>query len=87
MRLLSLFMLLVLCATCNAWRRTGSAADQDHYKVLGVPADASTAEIKRAFRKQAVQYHPDRTNNDPVAAEKFVKINEASQVLTDPTER
>ena len=62
------------------------AIKQDYYEVLGVPRNASDAEIKRAFRKLAFQYHPDR-NKEPGAEEKFKEINEAFQVLSDPEKR
>ena len=62
------------------------ALKQDYYEVLGVPRQASDEAIKRAFRKLAFQYHPDR-NKDPRAEEKFKEINEAYQVLSDPEKR
>ena len=55
----------------------------DYYAVLGVGRDATDAQIKRAFRKLAQQWHPD-VNKDPAAAERFKEINEAYQVLSDP---
>ncbi|MCJ7670368.1 MAG: molecular chaperone DnaJ [Dehalococcoidia bacterium] len=62
------------------------AIKQDYYGVLGVPRNASDAEIKKAFRKLAFQYHPDR-NREPGAEGKFKEINEAHQVLSDPEKR
>jgi len=59
---------------------------QDYYEVLGVPRQASDEAIKRAFRKLAFQFHPDR-NKDPGAEEKFKEINEAYQILSDPEKR
>jgi molecular chaperone DnaJ len=58
----------------------------DYYELLGVPRNASGGEIKQAFRRLALQYHPDR-NKDPGAEEKFKEINEAYQVLSDPEKR
>jgi curved DNA-binding protein len=59
----------------------------DYYKVLGVSPTATTDEIKKAYRRLAVRYHPDKTTGDKAASEKFVEINEANQVLSDPENR
>jgi molecular chaperone DnaJ len=59
---------------------------RDYYEVLGVSRDASNEDIKKAFRKLAFQYHPDR-NSDSGAAEKFKEINEAYEVLSDVDKR
>lgn len=60
---------------------------KDYYKVLGVDRKASEDEIKRAYRKLAMKYHPDRNPNDKQAEEKFKEINEANQVLSDSEKR
>lgn len=60
---------------------------KDYYKILGVSKSASQDEIKKAFRKKAIQYHPDKNQDDEVAAEKFKEINEANEVLSDPEKR
>lgn len=60
---------------------------KDYYKTLGVARNASEDEIKRAYRKLALKYHPDRNPNDSQAEEKFKEINEAYQVLSDPQKR
>jgi molecular chaperone DnaJ len=62
------------------------ASDRDLYSVLGVERGASDAEIKRAFRRLAQQWHPD-VNQDAAAPERFKEINEAYQVLSDPQRR
>ncbi|TAH35920.1 MAG: molecular chaperone DnaJ [Planctomycetota bacterium] len=61
-------------------------AQRDYYEVLGVPRDADPETIKRAFRKLALQYHPDR-NKEPDADKKFKAVAEAYAVLSDPEKR
>jgi molecular chaperone DnaJ len=61
--------------------------DKDFYKILGVAKDASDAEIKKAYRKLARQYHPDTNSGDTAAEKKFKDISEAYSVLSDPDER
>src|SRR4051812_8432769 len=60
---------------------------KDYYSVLGVPRDATEADIKKAFRKLAQQYHPDVAKDKKVAEAKFKEINEANEVLSDPVKR
>lgn len=62
-------------------------ANKDFYEVLGIDKSASDEEIKRAFKKLALKYHPDRNQGDKEAEEKFKEINEAYQVLSDPEKR
>lgn len=60
---------------------------KDYYNILGVEKNASQEEIRKAYRKLAMQYHPDRNPNDKNAEERFKDINEAYQVLSDPKKR
>lgn len=62
-------------------------ASTDYYKTLGVDKNASADEIKKAFRKLAVKYHPDRNPNDKGAEDRFKEINEAYAVLSDPKKK
>ena len=59
----------------------------DFYAVLGVARDAHEGEIKKAYRKLAMEHHPDRNNGDKAAEEKFKQITEAYEVLRDPEKR
>jgi curved DNA-binding protein len=59
----------------------------DYYKILGVKKDSSTQDIKKAYRKLAMKYHPDRNKGDKEAEEKFKKISEAYAVLSDSEKR
>lgn len=60
---------------------------KDYYKVLGVPRSAGADEIRSAYRKLAMKYHPDRNAGDKQAEEHFKEANEAYQVLSDPQKR
>ena len=62
-------------------------AGKDYYAILGVDSKASPDEIKKAFRKLAVKYHPDKNPGDKTAEEKFKEFNEAYAVLGDPEKR
>jgi molecular chaperone DnaJ len=63
------------------------AAKRDYYEVLGVDRKASAEELKKAYRRLAVKYHPDKNPGDPTAEEKFKEIGEAYEVLMDTNKR
>ena len=60
------------------------AGKRDYYEVLGVSRDASAEDIKKAYRKMALKYHPDRNPGDAAAEEKFKEAAEAYDVLSNP---
>ena len=63
------------------------AEKRDYYEVLGLKKGASEDEIKKAFRKMAMKYHPDKNPGDKKAEEEFKEINEAYSVLSDPDKK
>ncbi|MDH7483973.1 MAG: DnaJ domain-containing protein, partial [Spirochaetales bacterium] len=60
---------------------------RDYYEVLGVPKTATKDEIKKAYRRLAIQYHPDKNPGDKTAEEKFKEATEAYEVLSDDQKR
>jgi molecular chaperone DnaJ len=60
---------------------------KDYYNILGISKNATDEEIKKAFRKLALKYHPDKNPDDPTAVEKFREASEAYQILSDPDKR
>ncbi|MFI6055178.1 molecular chaperone DnaJ [Streptomyces violascens] len=66
---------------------TKDFVEKDYYKVLGVPKDATDAEIKKAYRKLARENHPDANKGDAKAEERFKEISEANDILGDPKKR
>ena len=60
---------------------------KDYYDVLGVSKSASKDELKKAYRKLAMKYHPDRNPDDSQAAEKFKELSEAYEILSDDQKR
>ena len=63
------------------------ATKRDYYEVLGVAKNASEADIKKAYRRRAMKYHPDKTKGDKAAEEKFKEANEANEVLSNAQKR
>ena len=62
-------------------------AKQDYYEILGVPRNAGKDELKAAFRKLAMQHHPDRNPGDATSEQKFKELNEAYEILKDDNRR
>ena len=60
---------------------------KDYYQILGVPRTATSADIKKAYRKLARQHHPDQNAGDKTAEQRFKDVNEANEVLSDPKKR
>jgi DnaJ-class molecular chaperone len=68
-------------------RSTTATVGDDHWAVLGLSPGSDAAALKRGFRAQARLWHPDLNGNDPVAEERFKRVNEAYAVLSDPRRR
>src|SRR5690348_3485644 len=62
-------------------------AKKDYYEVLGVNRDAGEDDIKKAYRKLAMKWHPDRNPDNPKAEEHFKEAKEAYEILSDPQKR
>jgi molecular chaperone DnaJ len=67
--------------------QTSNVTKIDYYEVLGVPRECGDQDLKTAYRRLAMQYHPDRNPDDPSAEDKFKQASEAYQVLSDPQKR
>ena len=63
------------------------ASKRDYYEILGISKSVTADEIKKAYRKVAMQHHPDRNPGDHTAEEKFKEAAEAYEVLSDPDKR
>jgi molecular chaperone DnaJ len=68
------------------WKAVMDVA-KDYYEILGIDKGATEEDVKKAFRKLAIKYHPDKNQGDKEAEEKFKEINEAYQVLSDPQKK
>jgi len=77
-----IFIVLLLISPMHLLARESS-----HYDTLGVKRGASESEIKKAFRKLSLKYHPDKNKHDPSAQEKFMKLADAYDVLSDSEKR
>ena len=80
-----------LCIGFNVWiiiltTLSSTAGQEDFYKLLGVRKNADNREIRKAFKKLALKYHPDKNSEDD-AHEKFLKINRAYEILKDEETR
>ena len=64
-----------------------STSKRDYYEVLGISKNATPDEIKKAYRKQALQYHPDKNRGEAASEEKFKEVSEAYEILREPDKR
>ncbi|KAL3853186.1 hypothetical protein ACJMK2_016751 [Sinanodonta woodiana] len=77
----------LISALCSLFALEITLATKDYYEILGVKKGASEKEIKKAFRKLAIKFHPDKNKKDPEAEKKFVEIAKAYEVLSDKDKR
>lgn len=71
----------------NSLSESGSNPVTDYYHILGLSQTATSSQIRTAFKRLAMQYHPDRNPNNPVAEEIFKQVNEAYHILSDPLKK
>lgn len=76
-------LLLLLCCLCLVVVTSGL----DPYATLGVSKNADASEIKKAYKKMVLRWHPDKNPDDPTAADKFMAVQEAHDILSDDTMR
>ena len=69
------------------YKSQNNVQSNDHYSVLGINRKASAEEIKKAYKKMALKYHPDKNKDDPSSAENFHRVKDAYDILKDPGER
>lgn len=74
-----IFLLLLLAASL--------LAEDYYYRVLELTPDATDSDIKKAFRRLSVKYHPDKNPGDQAAAQKYLEVNKAYEILTDPEKK
>ncbi|CAM9920572.1 unnamed protein product [Discosporangium mesarthrocarpum] len=87
LKVVAFFLVVFLVREGNCGQRGDSAAE-DYYKVLGISKDATDKDITRAYRKQALKWHPDKNRDDPKKAEeRFKSVSEAYEVLSDQNKR
>lgn len=67
--------------------QSADKSNQDYYQILGIPRDATEKQINAAYKKLALQYHPDRNSDKEAAEVKFRELNDAYHVLIDPNKR
>lgn len=84
-RLFFLLILVLVCFTVAVY--ADEDGERDLYKILGLNTDATDAQIKKAFRKLSLKYHPDKNKGDEAAQKKFMDVSYAHEVLSDPDKR
>jgi curved DNA-binding protein CbpA len=87
MRYSALFFSLTFIGTAILFLNLFGRETRNHYELLGVYASASEVEIKNAFRRESLKYHPDKNPNDEYAKERFLKLVDAKETLTDKNKR
>ena len=73
-------ILLSICLWCVIAQRKGADKGRDFYKILDIKKNASPADIKKAYRKLSMKYHPDKNPDNPLAVQEFIKLTKAYSV-------